>query len=127
MATKLHFFATFVQVPQATPQVLGQLTTESLRHADLTRGALRGLQSGLGVLPILVSENVCPEACAMAQRRPQTEFGALLLPAVVDAASGRTYSYTGRMLWGAVYLGWMRAQLARITAVPTPAESSSGR
>jgi hypothetical protein len=120
MATKLHLFTVVVAVPQATASLLYTLTSESAQYAKSTKGALRGLQSGVAVIPALVSYDVQPDAREYAQSRPEKAFALFHLPAVVDLAAGQTYSYTGRMIWGGIYASWLRAHLAATLPSPTP-------
>src|SRR6266498_3086270 len=72
----------------------------------------RGFQSGVAIIPALVAETVTEPARAAALARPKKEFAAFLLPAIVDLATGQTFSYQGRIVWGTIYASWLRARLA---------------
>jgi hypothetical protein len=93
---------------------------EAVSYAKATKGTLRGLQSGVAVIPALVAESVTEQASAAAAARPKKEFAALLLPAIVDLGNGQTLSYQGPIVWGAMYASWLRARLSAALPAPAP-------
>lgn len=124
MATKVHLFTVVAPVPVATPEAVVGLTQESLDHAIRTRGNLRGLQTGVGVIPVLVSPHVTPEAWDFVQQSPKKEFAAFSLPAIVDLGRGEVVSYQRTPAIGAMYYGWMRKR--RDAALPDPRTLPAG-
>jgi len=112
MATKLHLFVVMVPVEQASADLLATLTSEAIDYAKSAKGQLRGFQSGVAVLPVLVAERVLPDACVAAQARPAKHFAVVTLPALVDATTGQVHEYTGRIVFGGIYAGWLRQRLA---------------
>lgn len=116
LATKVHLFTVVVGVPQATNEVLAALTSQALEYAKTTKGKLRGLQTGVAVIPVVVATDVTPEARSTVESRPEKGFAAFVLPAIVDAQAEQTYSYHGRVIWGGMYASWMKERLARTLA-----------
>jgi hypothetical protein len=117
MASKLHVFTVVVPVSRATAETLRGATEQSINYAKQTKGRLRGFQSGVATLPILVAAQATPDALAAAESRPPKDWAALTLPAIVDLTSGRIHSFRGRLLWGALYAAWLRE---RLDALPSP-------
>jgi len=117
-ATKVHLFTVLYATVVATDAQLDMLSRDAVDYAKSTKGALRGLQSGLAVIPALVADTVTEQARAAATARPRKQFAVFLLPSIVDLSSGQTLSYQGPILWGALYASWLRARLA--AALPPP-------
>ncbi len=115
MATKIHLFIVVVAVPQATSSILATLTNDAISHAKSTKGKLRGLQSGVAVIPILVSADVPAEARATVESPPGKQFAVIQFPAILDSSSEQVYSFAGRVLVGGLYTSWLRERLARAT------------
>jgi hypothetical protein len=119
-ATKLHLFTVLYPTDLATDMQLEALSRDALDYAKATKGALRGLQSGVAIIPVLVASSVSDQARAAALARPEKKWAAFVLPAVVDLASGQTLSYQGRFVWGGIYASWLRARIA--ATLPPPAQ-----
>jgi hypothetical protein len=75
-ATKLNLFTVVATRPEATPESLAGLTSESIEYAKQTKGRLRGLQTGVAAMPILASNAVSPEAKDAVKARPVKGFAA---------------------------------------------------
>ena len=119
-ATKLHLFTIVAAVPEATAGGFDLLVRESLAYAKREKGQLRGLQTGVAVIPALVGATAHPNARAAAEGRPPKEFAAMALPAIVDLAAGQVYSYQGKILIGAIYAGFLRERLQTTLPAPHP-------
>jgi hypothetical protein len=107
-ATKLHLFVAVAAVDSGTAPLLSGLTRESVDYAKVTKGSLRGLHTGVAVMPILVCRTVPADLAAAARAKPGKEFAAFNLPAVIDTTNGLVHTYRGRIVWGAVYASWLR-------------------
>jgi hypothetical protein len=83
------------------------------------KGKWKGLSSGLGVVPALVSEHVLPDARQLAENRPAKHFSAFTLPVVVDLSADANYSYAGQILGSVVYLPWVRKRISVTLPPPT--------
>jgi hypothetical protein len=113
-ATKLHLFVVAAAVDSASNPLLVGLTRESVDYAKATKGSLRGFQTGVAVMPILVCRNVPADVAAAATSRPGKEFAAFNLPAVVDTTHGVVHTYRDRIVWGGIYARWLRERQAAI-------------
>jgi hypothetical protein len=116
-ATKLHALTVVVAVPAATLDVVTDVTQQSIDYAKQAKGNLRGLQTGVAALPVVVSSAVSPEARSAVETSPSKRFAAQTLPAIVDLSSGQMYRYDGRLLWGGIYSAWLRE---RLDVLPKP-------
>lgn len=67
------------------------------------KGMLRGLQTGVAVLPALVGTQVLPEAAAWAGAQQRTRFASFARPVVVDTTARTISAFTGRVTVGGVY------------------------
>jgi len=119
LASRLNLFTVVSWQPTATAELLTKLTVDSLSYANEMKGTFKGLQSGLGVIPALVSEHVLADACQLAERRPAKHFAAFTLSVVIDLSANDTYSYAGQ-IWGSVaLLPWVRKRISVTLPPPT--------
>jgi hypothetical protein len=119
-ATKLHLFTVAVSVPHLTPEVFDSVIGQAVAYAKHAKGALRGLQSGVAVIPIVVAAEVDPAARAVAEARPKRIFAVPLVPVIVDLKSAETFRYRGHIWLGVIYNGWLRQRLqAALPRLPT--------
>ena len=116
-ATKLNLFTVVVARSEANADGLSELISESVAYAKQAKGRLRGLQTGVAVLPILASNVVTPEAIDLAESRPVKGFAAIAIPAIIDLSNGRAHLYEGKFIIGAVYAKWLRERMARALLV----------
>ncbi len=116
-ATKLHVFTVVVAVPTVTAETLAQVSQQAVDYAKQTKGKLRGLQTGVAALPVLVTTEVAPDGRDAAETRPPKAWAAFVLPEIVDLSSGQVHRYHGRLVWGGLYAAWLRE---RLDALPTP-------
>jgi hypothetical protein len=125
VATKLHLFTIVIPVPVVTLDVVGQATEQSLEYAKRTKGKLRGLQTGVAVIPVLVAREIPPDVVANVRVRPKKRFAAITLPVVVDLQANTLHHYDGRLVWGAVYASWLNQRVQVINPATYNAPDSS--
>jgi hypothetical protein len=120
MGTKLH---TFVVVGadggELTAAGLEQFSHRALDHGVRIRGQLRGLQTGVGVIPIMVADRVMPPAASMAAGKLVRRWAAFAWPVAVDLESGQRFWHRGRVVVGGIYAGWMRGQIEVVLPDPS--------
>lgn len=64
----------------------------------------RGLQSGLGVISILISNEVTPEAKEYCQAlRSGKKWAGFTIPVVVNSSKNEVYKFLSSPMWGAIY------------------------
>jgi len=114
--TTLHLYTVVAAAPQVDAAVLATFTDQALEYAVQQRKGLRGMQSGVAVIPVLGGGIVSPDAAAFAHDRLVRRFAATAWPAVVDLGTGATASHRGRVLLGGVYSGWLRERTAVVLA-----------
>jgi hypothetical protein len=111
MFTRLHTFVVIGHISTATQGDMIGFPSAALQAASAAKGGLpNGLQSGTAVLPVLVADDATEEARGVALRRPDKDFGAMKLPILVDLGQPRAYSFTGAMVWGFAYQGFLKQQ-----------------
>jgi hypothetical protein len=115
---KADLFTVLVHPRQpVTPDLLGEFVHDASRYAEANRGGTWRTR-GLAVLPIVVSEQVGPEARADALARKPSKVGVarpnsgtFRWPAVVDVATGDRLYYTGWFWVGRFGSEWIRERL----------------
>ncbi|MFY1670248.1 levansucrase [Plantactinospora sp. WMMB334] len=112
MATKLHLFTVAAPAPSVTANAIEEFTASALDYVVARKGQLRGMQSGVAVLPALVSTQVEPEAATWAQRGQMVRFAAMARPVVVDAGTGAVACFRGHAALGLLYSAHFRRKLA---------------
>jgi hypothetical protein len=86
--------------PEATSDLLSDLISDSFDYAKKTKGRLRGLQTGVAVIPIVASDTVAPDAIELVRSRPVKGFAAMAMPAIVDLSTGESHLYEGNLSLG---------------------------
>ncbi|MBB1244916.1 levansucrase [Streptomyces durbertensis] len=103
-ATRLHLFTIAAEVPEITVPVIDSFTRQAMRYAKDHKGGLPvGLQTGVAVFPVLVSDRVDPAAMWWAMERQRMEFACMARPAVVDTARRAVGYYRGKPVVGRFY------------------------
>ncbi|WFE20713.1 hypothetical protein O7621_22950 [Solwaraspora sp. WMMD937] len=103
---RVHVLVAVVNRAVATEEDVQGFTLEVLMVAD-SMGLRNGLQSGVLVMPILVAPVIGEEIPGMMSRSFRlgtSGFAAMAQPAVVDAGSGRVYTFRGRRLLGVAFV-----------------------
>ena len=116
MASRLHTFVTVRSVPVVTVGELEAFAQASLEYTKAAKGAMRGVQSGVAAIAVLVGESVEEDAAQYARKQLVRNFAAFAWPVTVDLSTGERSSHRGRPTIGAIFTGWMRKQIA--TALP---------
>ncbi|RDG39095.1 levansucrase [Streptomyces corynorhini] len=106
LATNLHLFTIAAAVPYVATETIAVFTGQCLQYARENKGGLPvGLQTGVAVFPVLVSERVDPAALAWARERQRNEFACFARPVVVDSSKGEVAVFRGKPLIGRGYAG----------------------
>jgi hypothetical protein len=108
MATKLNVFiyvASFL--PGTSAAFLDQFLAAAIQNAINRKGALRGFQTGVAAITVVVVDSATPEQVAWASQPHGRRFAAITFPVLVDASSRRTV-YPQRMVLGGKYLGYLQ-------------------
>lgn len=119
MATRLHLFTVVAPVQTVTLDGLTRFTQDALTYAIKRKGRLRGLQTGVAAIPVMVGVAVEPAAAAYAQHQLLKRWSAFAWPAAVDLSSRRSFRHEGRVVVGGLYANWMRTQSELATPEPS--------
>ncbi len=76
----------------------------------------RGLQSGLGVITIISSSNLTPEAIAYCEKLDSgKKWAGFTIPVVIDSKSNTVYKFDKKPMWGRVYYPHFEELIAKVT------------
>lgn len=110
-ATKLHLFTIFISIPELNSSLYNDALQQALDYGLQMKGKLRGMQVGVAVLPVIVTQAVDTETQQLAESRPNKHYAAIITPAVIDITSNQLHTYTGKIIWGSAYTKWLRERL----------------
>jgi hypothetical protein len=111
MATRVHLFVAVRAVDEVTIDELDRFTRDTLDYADAAKGKMRGFQSGVAGIGVLVGNSVHDGAARFAEREIVRRYAAFAWPVAVDATTQQVWEHTGRPGVGAVFTSWMRQQI----------------
>jgi hypothetical protein len=118
MATRLNLFTVVAEAQTVTAAGLEQFSQDALAYAISKKGRLRGLQTGVATISVLVGTTVEPAAADYAENQLLKRWSAFGWPAAVDLTARTVYRHQGRVVVGGIYAAWMRSQTT--LAVPDP-------
>ena len=119
MATKLNLFTIVIPQEAVTEAALQRFTDDALAYAIARKGQLRGLQTGVAAIPVIVGSQIEPAAIAFAEKKIVKKWSAFAWPAIVDLSTGAVHTHQGRVAIGGIYASWMRQQTAVALKAPT--------
>lgn len=120
--SKVHLFTAVASIPEVNEAAIRDFARQVSDYAKARKGQLRGVQSGVMALAVLVAPKVDSAAKQLAAtpfRLGLGGFAAMVQPAVVDLTEGRVHTFRGRRVWGAALAGYLRDKSARY--LPDPA------
>jgi hypothetical protein len=120
--SKVHLFTAVASIPEVNEAVIRDFARQVSDYAKARKGQLRGAQSGVMALAVLVAPKVDSAAKQLAAkpfRLGLGGFAAMVQPAVVDLTEGRVHTFRGRRVWGAALAGYLRDKSA--CYLPDPA------
>ena len=117
LATRLHLFVVVLTVPTIDASTLEQFLVESTAYArEHTRWWNRSVQQAVAVVPVVVCDVATGPAVTVVEQLPRRDSGLMTLPWLVDAATGRTHSSVGKVVFGAIYRPWLDEQIGALLA-----------
>ncbi|MCZ4124807.1 levansucrase [Streptomyces sp. H39-S7] len=103
-ATNLHVFTIAAAVPEISVGTIDTFTSQALGFAKKNKGGLPvGMQTGVAVFPVLISERVDPAAVAWAEEKQRNQFACFARPVVVDTARHYVGLFRGKPVLGRIY------------------------
>jgi len=120
--TRMHIFAVVAHSDRVDEERLRAFVDDVVNLALARTGTWRGMQSGLIVLPILVTESADAAATALTQKAYRLNlagFAAMAQPAVVDVPAGKVWTFRGTRLWGYAYNSLIKQKYNNYLPEPT--------
>jgi hypothetical protein len=120
--SRINLFTVVASVPEVDEAAMQGFARQASDYAKRQKGQLRGAQSGVAALAVLVAPKVDGAAKQLAARPFRLGLGgfaAMVQPAVVDLTTGRVHTFRGRRVWGAAFARYLRDKSARY--LPDPA------
>jgi len=112
VATQLNTFivATNFDDEKITSSLIERHLTESFNYAEENySGWPRGLQSGLGVISILISKNVDEDAKEYCRKlKSGKKWAGFSIPVIYNPETKEKFQFEKRPVWGAIYFPHFR-------------------
>jgi hypothetical protein len=119
MATQLN---TFIMASDFGDEIISKqeienFFTESFKYAKIHySGWPRGLQSGLGVIAILVSENIDEEAKRYCKElKSGKKWAGFSIPVTINSSTNEVYFFDKNPVWGRIYYPYFRKMITDLT------------
>jgi len=109
--SKLHLFTVVAVREYVTAGELDAFTQAVSAFAKERKGAMRGAQSGVAAIAVLITEGADDAAKALASktfRQGMGGFAALVQPALVDLGEGQVHTFRGLRWWGMVFSSYLK-------------------
>lgn len=120
MATQLN---TFIVASDCKDEPINVQTIESHMSAAFNyakqyyNGWPRGLQSGLGVITILIGSNISQEAIDYCiQLKSGKKWAGFTIPVVIDSTKNKAYFFDKKPMWGRIYYPHFEQLIKGLTA-----------
>jgi len=118
MATQLNTFVVVTDFGDETitTGIIEKHLTESFNFAKKNyTGWPRGLQSGLGVISILISTGIDENAKEYCRKlKSGKKWAGFSIPVAVNASTHEMFSFEKNPMWGAIYYPYFRKMIAAI-------------
>ncbi|WP_157412824.1 hypothetical protein [Aeromicrobium sp. Root236] len=109
--TRLHTFVVFVTVDHVTGPDLSAIADLAAEWAKRVKGGLPiGLQTGVAMIPVIVTSSVDDAAQAAALAKPRKRFATMAFPMIVDPVRLFVATYSRTVAWGAAYMDFLADQ-----------------
>lgn len=119
MATQLN---TFIIVTDYKDKKVEEIEYHLNNSFNYTKkhyaGWPRGLQSALGVVSILISSEVTPEAKEYCQAlRSGKKWEGFTIPVVVNSSKNEVYKFLSSPMWGAIYYPNLKKLINNLSSI----------
>lgn len=119
MATQLNTFVVVTDfgAEAANVPALEAFLADAFAYADKNyKGWPRGLQSGIGVVAMMVSSNLDADAISYCQElRSGKKWAGFTIPVVIDSGSGQMHRFGKKPMWGRIYYPYFEKLIDGIT------------
>lgn len=118
-ATQLNTFLVAIDFGDdpVTVATIEAALTDSFAYAELNHnGWPRGLQSGLGVITILVSSHVDESAIEYCRElKSGKKWAGFTVPVVIDSSKGQVNFFSRNPIWGRIYYPYFKELIIKAT------------
>lgn len=119
MATQLNTFiiASDFSDEIITEQIIEEFLTESFKYAKSNySGWPRGLQSGLGVIAILISKKIDESAISYCNElKSGKNWAGFSIPVTIDSYTNKVYFFDKSPMWGRIYYPYFKKMINELT------------
>jgi len=123
-ATQLNTFIVAVDFGDRTLSIatIEEVSAESFAYAQKHyTGWPRGLQSGLGVITLLLSSRVDQDAIDFCRElKSGKKWAGFVVPVVMDSSSGQVYCFDREPVWGRIYYPHFKDLIRKTTIAVSP-------
>jgi len=117
--TRLHTFVVFLVVDHATEPDLSATADLAANWAKRVKGGLPiGFQTGVAVIPVIVSSGADDAAQQSALAKPRKRFSTMVFPMIVDPVRFTIATYNRTVAWGIAYMDFLADQQRIIVGAP---------
>jgi hypothetical protein len=117
--TRLHTFVVFIAVDRLTEADLSAIADLAAKWAKSAKGGLPiGFQTGVAVIPVVVSSSIDEAARVSALSKPRKRFATMTFPMIVDPVRLFVATYDRTVAWGVAYMDFLAAQQRIIVGTP---------
>ncbi|MDM4721098.1 hypothetical protein QTQ03_16380 [Micromonospora sp. WMMA1363] len=120
--TRIHLFTVAAEMKRVDEETLRTFVDDVVNLGLERKGQWRGMQSGVVMLPVLVTKAADPAATALTQKAYRLNgagFAAMTQPAVVDVRNGTIWTFRGARLWGYAYNSLIKKKYETYLPKPT--------
>lgn len=111
--TRLHLFTIAAAQDHVTLAAIQHFTRVATEYARGAKGGLpRGLQTGIALFPVMVGQQVEPDAVAWACEKQRVEFACFARPVVIHAPTEQSYLFRADAALGFIYNNHLRSRAA---------------
>ncbi len=118
-ATQLNTFLVAIDFGNdpVTVATIEAALTDSFAYAKQNyNGWLRGLQSGVGVITILISSHIDERAIEYCRElKSGKKWAGFAVPVVIDSSTGQVHSFNRNPIWGRIYYPYFKELIAKVT------------
>ena len=118
-ATQLNTFviASDLGDKLVTKEIIETHLSESFKYAKKNyKGWPRGLQSGVGVISILISKNIDEEAIEYCKKmKSGKKWAGFTIPVAINPSTNETYYFDKNPIWGRLYYPHFKKLITELT------------
>ncbi|MDX6233809.1 MAG: hypothetical protein QOH68_2881 [Nocardioidaceae bacterium] len=117
--TRLHTFVVFFAIDHPTEADVSAVADLAARWAKSVKGGLPiGFQTGVAVIPVIVSSGADEAMLQAALAKPRKRFSTMVFPMIADPVRLLLATYNRTVAWGIAYMDFLADQQRIIVGAP---------